>query len=351
MHFGLIVKYRVELRMIEGKKGIYLLFVLLMIVFFTGCGKEQNTETDIEEDLQTVSEETAEISENDDISEDSEISDSTEVIDSLDFEELTDVEHLSDNKYTCSYDNIKHDFIVFLPEKTEDAPFVIMLHGYGESGEGFCSKVHFEEEACGRGYAVIYVDGASNPNDATSSSGWNSGIASDGNDDVAFLSSLAVYLQKEYSFSKDKVYAVGFSNGAFMTHRLAMEASGIFSGVVSVAGKMPESIWNSKNETNDISFFQITGDKDDVVPKNSDGSAKHTKDPAIEDVMDYWAASNGLEHNEQTVIGKGSVLTKYSEADKETRVWNLQVKDGRHSWPEESLCGFDMNSLILEFLN
>lgn len=120
--------------------------------------------------------------------------------------------------------------------------------------------MHFEEEACERGYAVIYVDGASNPNDATSSSGWNSGIA-------------------------------------------------------------------------------------------SDGSAKHTKDPAIEDVMDYWAASNGLEHNEQTEIGKGSVLTKYSEADKETRVWNLQVKDGRHSWPEESLCGFDMNSLILEFLN
>ena len=41
-------------------------------------------------------------------------------------------------------------------------------------------------------------------------------------------------------------------------------------------------------------FFQITGEKDDVVPKNSDGSAKYAIVPAIEDVIAYYAEANGL---------------------------------------------------------
>ena len=265
------------------------------------------------------------------------------------YEELTDVQNRSDNIFTCSYEGVKHDFLVFLPDSTDGAPFVLMLHGYGESSGSFCSRVHFEEEACKRGFGVIYVDGAPDPNDATSASGWNSGIGREGNNDTAFLCSLAAYLEKEYSFSKDRAYAVGFSNGAFMTHRLAMEASDVFSGLVSVAGKMPEKVWNSRNTENHVSFFQVTGQKDDVVPKNSDGSSKYSSDPAIEEVMDYWAGSNGLKESSEEVIGKGSVLTKYS-GEGEKKVWNLMVKGGRHSWPEESLCGFDMNSLILDFL-
>lgn len=265
------------------------------------------------------------------------------------YDELTDVSQISDGKYTCTYENVKHDFIVYLPDNTENAPFVVMLHGYGDSAEGFCNNVHFEEEACQKGYAVIYVEGATDPNDSTSSKGWNSGISSDGNNDVAFLCSLAKYLEKEYSFSEEKAYAVGFSNGAFMIHRLAMEGSDVYTGFVSVAGKMPERIWNSKNENNNISFFQVTGEKDDVVPKNSDGSSKYSNDPAIEDVIDYWASSNNLIQNDSTEIGNESVLTKYSNDDTDVRVWNLDVKNGRHSWPDESLCGFDMNSIILDF--
>lgn len=336
--------------MIMNNKIILLVSIIFILALFTGCGSDNSIETNSETNSKNNKEITSETN--------SEIATLTQPVSeeaiemnvSSGYEELSDVQSISDNKYTCSYENIKHDFIVYLPEATDNAPFIIMLHGYGESGEGFCNKVHLEEEACERGFAVIYVDGASDPNDATSASGWNSGIGNEGNNDVGFLCSLAKYLQKEYSFSDDRAYVVGFSNGAFMTHRLAVEASDVFSGVVSVAGKMPERIWDSKQSKNDISFFQITGDKDDVVPKNSDGSSKFAKDPAIEDVIDYWVVSNDLEQSEEVEIGKGSVLTKYSADGSDTRVWNLQVKDGRHAWPDESVCGFDMNSLILDFL-
>ena len=360
--------FKRKFRMFRYNKKLLIVSALFIWGLLSGCGPdnniETNKETDSESNKEVASETKMEItseeellinteSDSEDESLTQQVSEKATNMDAINaIVELSDVQSISDNKYTCSFENVKHDFIVYLPEDSDNAPFIIMLHGYGESGEGFCNKVHLEEEACERGFAVIYVDGASDPNDATSSSGWNSGIGKEGNNDVGFLCSLAKYLQKEYSLSSDRAYAVGFSNGAFMTHRLAMEASDVFAGVVSVAGKMPESVWNSKSSKNNISFFQITGDKDDVIPKNSDGSSKFAKDPAIEDVMDYWVSSNGLKLADQTEVGKGSVLTKYAGegTDARTKVWNLQVKDGRHAWPDESVCGFDMNSLILDFL-
>lgn len=263
---------------------------------------------------------------------------------------LENIVQEEENKFSCSFDGVRHDFITCLPENTEGAPLVLMLHGYGGNAESLRSTLHFEEDANPLGYAVVYVTGAPDPNDSTSASGWNSGLGLEGNKDVEFLTALAGYLQKEYSLDKSRAFAIGFSNGAFMTHRLAMEAGSTFTAVVSVAGMMPESIWAARSEKNDIGFFQITGEKDDVVPKNSDGSAKFSKAPAIEDVMDYWASTNGLELSYTKEIGKGSQLSVYDGEKSDRQVWHLFVKNGRHSWPSEDINGIDTNTLILEFL-
>lgn len=255
-----------------------------------------------------------------------------------------------ENRFTCTFEGVKHDVILDLPEVTEDAPLVVMLHGYGGTAESFRSSVHLEEEANALGYAVAYVTGAPDPNDATSSNGWNSGIGAEGNADVAFLVALAEYLAKEYELNEERIYAVGFSNGAFMTQRLALEAGDTYAAVVSVAGMMPERIWNGRGENNMVSVFQITGEKDDVVPKHSDGSAKYAQAPAIEDVMSYWADSNELSLTEMEKVGMGSTLEKYSSQDSVKQVWHLRVKDGRHSWPEEQFTGINMNEMILLFL-
>ncbi|MBP3209705.1 MAG: prolyl oligopeptidase family serine peptidase [Oscillospiraceae bacterium] len=182
---------------------------------------------------------------------------------------MLEVVHLSGNKYFCLFEGVKHDFILDIPEKTKESPLVLMLPGYGNTAESFRSTVQFQKEANALGYAVAWVTGARNPNDPLSSTGWNSGIGADGNDDVAFLISLANYLQKEYSFDGKRTFVAGFSNGAFMAHRLAMEAGGTFSACVSVAGMMPVKIWNARKDTNDISFFQISGEMDDVIPKKA----------------------------------------------------------------------------------
>ena len=297
-------------------------------------------------------------------------------------EELT---VLSDNHFECLYDGIRHDFIIDLPDEPEGAPLIVMLPGWGNLAESLRFSTHFSEDANPHGYAVVYVTGARNKYERTGVIGWNSGIAADGNDDVGFLIALAKYLQNKYNFDYECTFAVGFSNGAFMIHRLAMEAGKTFSACVSVAGFMPEKIWNKRNKKNHVSFFQITGEFDDVVPKHSDGTAAVTKNPAIEDVVEYWAFSNGLYASEASLVAGSSTLTKWTYADEDrpkqtpkregqpvnaknkalrfqkkssqrlsdtpVQVWDLFIKDGRHSWPEQRISGIDINLLILDFFD
>lgn len=264
---------------------------------------------------------------------------------------LDSLEETEPGRGQAVFEGVKHDFILDLPDNATGAPLVVMLHGYGESAESFRQKTAFEKEGNAQGFAVLYVTGAPNPEDKTSANGWNSGIGASGNNDVGFLCALANDLCKKYSFDSDRVYAVGFSNGAFMTHRLALEANDTFAAVVSVAGMMPESMWENKPEKCTINVFQVTGEKDDVVPKNSDGSAKYSKAPAIEDVMDYYVTSDGLELSASGNVGKKSVLDKYTSTNNDNKVWNLFIPDGRHSWPDQQVVGFDINRLIVEFLS
>ena len=296
---------------------------------------------------------------------------------------LEKVSALSENHFECFYDGIKHDFIVDLPPEPEGAPLVVMLPGWGNLAATLRFSTHFSEFANPRGYAVVYVTGARNKYERTGVISWNSGIAAKGNDDVGFLIALTNHLQTKYNLARAQAYAVGFSNGAFMSHRLAMEAGQTFSACVSVAGFMPEEIWKNKNKKNHMSFFQVTGEFDDVIPKHGDGTAAFTENPAIEDVMEYWAFSNGLFAREESPVGDKSILTKFFYADEDRpagpensgnleftekasensknsktsphqtspQVWHLLIKDGRHSWPEKQFCGLEVNSLILDFLD
>ena len=264
-------------------------------------------------------------------------------------QKLEDITRKGENCFSCTFDGVKHGFILDLPEHTDNAPLIVMLHGYGSSAEDFRTSVEFEKDANPMGYAVAYVTGAPAPDDKTSSTGWNSASEPDGNKDTDFLKALAKHLQKEYNFDKNRTYAVGFSNGAFMTHTLAMDAADTFSALVSVSGMMQENIWNRRSSSNSVSFFQITGENDDVVPKNSDGTAKYSKAPPIEDVMSYRANSDNAVITENISIGNGSVLTKYVNPDTNTQVWDLLVKNGGHSWFGKKINGFDTNELILDF--
>ena len=261
--------------------------------------------------------------------------------------QLDEISSTEADHYVCSYDGVKHDFIVDTPEKTEGSALVIMLPGAGGTAESFRQTTLFHETACPQGYTVVYVTGATDPKDPSSSVSWNHNGKKTGNDDVGFLKALASFIQKTFNTDPEKCYVAGFSNGAFMCHLLAAEASDTFSAVISVAGTMSDSVWNKVPDVCNISLLLIAGEKDLVIPKFSDGSVKYSSFPTIEEVIDYY--EEGLEMKAVREIGKESTLTIYGNSSRE--VWYLFVKDGRHSWSAEDVTGIDTNALVIEFLN
>ncbi|MBO6049612.1 MAG: prolyl oligopeptidase family serine peptidase [Spirochaetales bacterium] len=260
---------------------------------------------------------------------------------------LEDIVTISSGHFACTYDGVKHDFIVDTPENPVGSSLVIMLPGAGGTAESFRQSTLFHEKACPNGYTVVYVTGAPDPKDSSSATSWNHNGRKDSNDDVGFLKTLASFIQDKYHTDPNRCFAAGFSNGAFMCHRLAMEASDTFSAVISVAGTISDNTWNSRPKDCKASLLQIAGEKDDVIPKHSDNSARYSAFPAIEEVIDYYA--NGLESTDVRKIGKDSTLTEYGDFSR--HVWFLYVKDGRHSWSAESVTGIDTNALIIDFLS
>jgi len=249
--------------------------------------------------------------------------------------------------YSCQYKGSARRFTLCLPENfqpSKKAPLVIMLHGYGSNGKSFMQQTNFQKSANERGFAVVFVDGTSNPNVSGSSTGWISDSSKAGKNDADFLEALALWLQKNFGFDPSKTFAAGFSNGAFMCSKLALEKGKTFKAVASVAGMMPSSVWENRKafKGKTAAFLQINGTKDDVTPMKLNGSAEFNPNPAMEEVMEYFSGSETP--LEEKNLSQMAVLYKYSPSVQ----WVL-IRDGYHSWPEEKTSGIKVNEVILDF--
>lgn len=255
------------------------------------------------------------------------------------------------NEFECMYQGERRTFLLYKPEKCETDissltdseffPLLIVLHGYADTSFGMRNMTSIDEVAGQTGYFTAYV--------SSHGPGWNCGMGDSDSDDVGYIKAVVRYLQKEYHCDSDRTFAVGYSNGGFMIQRLAMEAQDTFRAVISVAGKMPKSVWESRSDKKNIGVMQIYGNEDNVVPQNQNGSSQTAVDPAIEEVLDYWVKANQLEYEDKEELSKRTVCTKYSNQSESNYVWNVVIKGGHHSWPDQDFAGFDVNKLILDY--
>lgn len=254
------------------------------------------------------------------------------------------------NYYTCQYKAKNRNFYLYLPENQDKStvPLVVMLHGYGSSAQSFIRQTEFEKDAVSRGYAVLYISGVPIPTVKTSSTGWNYTYDKNGYKDIRFIVDLTKKIQKEHSLNK-KAYVVGFSNGAFMATKLAVEYSNVYNGIVSVGGMMPDMVWNHRKKSyrHPAYFFQINGMKDDVTPMRLNDSAKYNPHPAMEDVINYFCDINRIKTEPAEVkVNEMVSVTQY-----ENKVWWMLIKDYPHSWPSRRFTKINVNNYILDFFD
>ena len=261
--------------------------------------------------------------------------------------QITDVVQIEDNTYECQFEGVTFKFVLFLPEKVDgNTPLILMMTGLNTNSSGFKSQTNIDETACPRGYAVCYVQ----PGLRTGGRGWDCGLSEPREvDSLDYLVNLVIYLQDEYGLSKTKAFAAGFSNGGFMAHRVAMEASDTFLAVASVAGVMTNMIWDERTDKTSIGVLEIYGTADTIIPQNGNDTALPY--PPIEDVMKYWAQVNGLSPSGTEQLSGVAELTKYTAFLNKTQVWSVKIDGGEHVWPSEDTAGFNTNELILDFFD
>ena len=237
------------------------------------------------------------------------------------------------------------DYYLYRPSSIQDnAPLVFVLHGYGGSAGGMIGYSDMNLIAAEYGFAVCYPEGISDQGGANF---WNVGYEMHENqtvDDVAFISSLANYLQDEYGFDSQNTFVTGFSNGGDMSYMLACQANNIFRAIAPVAGCMMEEIYNTCDDS-PVPVLEIHGTNDYVTlwngdMQNNDGWGAYY---SIPDGIDLWVETNDCMSNENIILpntntGDGSYIInhRYFDCNENAEVWLYEVVNGGHDWPGSS---------------
>ena len=165
------------------------------------------------------------------------------------------------------FEGAKRDYFVFLPQNyngTDALPLVLALHGWSLDAQQQMNYSRMNVVADTGGFIVVY------PNALHTT--WNSGIYDwwwDPNpnvNDVGFINALIDTLHEHYSIDLGRVYSCGFSNGGFMSFRLACELSDRIAAIGSVAGVITHSIAQACHAHHEMPVIMIHGTQDLWVP-------------------------------------------------------------------------------------
>lgn len=228
---------------------------------------------------------------------------------------------------TRSYD-------LFVPETvdvTAPTPLVLNFHGlYGNPAQQAVFS-QYDAAAVEAGVIVAYPAGIS--------SSWNTGLCcggaqSEGVDDVGFARTVVQHIGLSSCIDRERVFAIGMSNGGHMAHRLACEAADVFAGVASVAGVLTML---QCSPSRPISVQQFHGTADSIVRYDGYGPGF----PPVEDMMDDWAARNGCASVPNVSLEQGDARCEtWVGCDDDVEVTLCTVEGGGHCWPGNPSCPF-----------
>lgn len=120
----------------------------------------------------------------------------------------------------------------FNPARSEPYPVVYAWHGCGSSGGGFRNIINITARSA-EPVISIYPDSDEDDNC------WN--VWSENESDVAFFDSLHSAVIKNFKIDEDRVFSVGYSAGAHMSHQLACAGNSVIRGLATVAGAVLDS--------------------------------------------------------------------------------------------------------------
>jgi len=240
-----------------------------------------------------------------------------------------------DTDYTLTLQGRQRDVTVHVPPSYDGShpmPMVVMLHGFMQDKDDIARVSEFKQKADKEGFIAVF------PN-ATGWLGdhlrwWNVGKNQlYRSDDVDFIRQLTEVIPEKVNVDSDRVYLVGFSNGAMMAQEAAARLNDRIAAVASVSGGMLNKQDKPKG---DMNALLIHGGLDEIIPASGGMLVSLVGAPRVLSALkafEVWADANGI----KPTLWKNSSepIQTYSAVDtssgREVTFYNL--KAGNHDWP------------------
>ncbi|MCA9842442.1 MAG: hypothetical protein KC475_10000 [Cyanobacteria bacterium HKST-UBA03] len=222
-------------------------------------------------------------------------------------------------------------------QPTAAMPLVLVYHTYQGSPAEMMARTHFNALAQSAGFVVAYPQAL----DGLWYSQPRAGVADEARD-VRFTREVIAYLGQHYPIDRQRVYAVGMSNGGMMVHRLACELGDELAAVATVAATMGEPVYRQCKSHAPMPVFMINGTADPVVQWNGaigrigflfEGDTL----VSVPQTVRFWQRHNGCSrHVESRSVAEGVTEQWYDGCKEQGAVRQWVIEGGGHTWPGDA---------------
>ena len=258
---------------------------------------------------------------------------------------------------TVTYDDIAREFYYYLPqnysENSSAMPLLISLHGGDDYADYNMSYTGFRALADERDFIPIFPQGT--VAEEKGSTGWFTGTCDSSSVcDLGFIDSVIDFMGENLNIDLNRVYATGFSNGAFMTYSLGCNLSAKIAAIAAVSGTMDIGSISTCQSIHPMPVLHIHGTNDTTIPPS--GGQYHYP---VSDVINFWKEFNECSYTtvyeDEDDDGDGFYFSIYSHEGclNDVQVYDFTAGGMYHSWPRDGQTTDDMpdgSTYIVTFL-
>ncbi|HEX3821787.1 MAG TPA: PHB depolymerase family esterase [Candidatus Sulfotelmatobacter sp.] len=239
--------------------------------------------------------------------------------------------------YSLAVNGVMRTYALHVPANFQKniGALVLVLHGSGGNGLGIESSTGFSTLSDQDGFAVAYPDGLVEPSEGVPDWAY---FFNDFTDDVGFFRQFIPTLQANVEPDPKRIFVTGFSAGAFMSHRLGVQASDLIAGIGVAEGAISSTAVQQPVPAalGPVSVVILHGDQDHTV-----FYCGSQTDASQEDTFNYWTSTSAnscstLDTQSALCDSQGNITTVV-EKDATACSGNTEVKfykliGGTHAW-------------------
>ncbi len=245
-----------------------------------------------------------------------------------------------DSTLTLTSGGLARDSLLHVPPSYDPgrgAMLVLDFHGFSSNAVEQVALTGMNALADARGFLVATPDGLG--------SGWNGGdccteLQPPNVDDVQLTRDLLARIEAEYCVDPSRIYATGFSNGGFLSHRLACELSDVLAAIAPVSGVLgipPDTCHPARA----IPVLDIHGTADPVVPYEG-GPALKLLPPimfrSVPDTVAFWRSANACLGAPVVDFARGDAsCVRWGDCTAGADVELCTLTGDGHQWPGSAL--------------